>query len=36
MRNVLIKATVPVGLTASAAWTAFLGVELFELVVYLF
>ena len=36
MRNVLIDATIPVGLTASAAWTAFLGFELFELVQYIF
>ena len=32
MRNALVVATIPVGLTASAAWTAFLAFELFEFV----
>jgi hypothetical protein len=36
MLNFLIVATVPAGLAASAAWTAFLAYELFELVASLF
>jgi hypothetical protein len=32
LRNALVVATIPVGLTASAAWTAYLAFELFEFV----
>ena len=31
MRDVLVVATIPVGLVASAAWTAFIAFELFKL-----
>jgi hypothetical protein len=36
MLNFLVIATVPVGLAASAAWTAYLAYELFGLVASLF
>jgi hypothetical protein len=36
VRNVLVVATIPVGLMASAAWIAFLAFELVKLAASLF
>jgi hypothetical protein len=36
VRDVLVVATIPVGLVASAAWTAFIAFELFKLTLSLF
>jgi hypothetical protein len=36
MRNVMIIATIPLGLLVSAAWTAFLAFELFKFVASFF
>jgi hypothetical protein len=36
MRNIVVTATIPVGLLASAAWTAFLAFEIFRLLVLYF
>ena len=36
MRNIVVIATIPVGLITSAAWIAFLAFELFRFVAYFF
>jgi hypothetical protein len=36
VQDVLVIATIPVGLVASAAWTAFIAFELFKLTLSLF
>ena len=36
MRDILIGATIPLGLVSSAAWTAFLAFELIRLLAFLF
>jgi hypothetical protein len=36
MRDILVVATIPLGLFASAAWTALLAVELFRFVASFF
>jgi hypothetical protein len=36
MRNLLAVAAIPVGLIASAAWSAFIALELFRLALSLF
>ena len=36
MRNIVVTATIPVGLLISAAWVAFLAFEIFRLLVSYF